>query len=166
MGNVVLQGLLFILGFGSILFLTYVTTRYLAGKSNKAMKGKYINIVETVSLGLDKRLHLVKVGEQFFVIAIAGKSVEFLTDIKLDTYDNDEDVQNEGAFNFKGLFEKYIQNYKLKKKEDLENEKNDKNLISELQGFSFKKNLEKLKEINGRMGRRVEKDGDENTNEN
>lgn len=115
-----MKGLLFVIGFGAILFLTYVTTRYVAGRSNKAMKGKHINVIETVSLGMDKRIHLVKAGGQYVLIATTSKSVEFLSAVSIPEEDDGEveaagipNLQN--VFDFKSLFEKYVNSYKTNK---------------------------------------------------
>jgi len=55
------------------LFLAYVTTKFIGTRTNKIVKGKYIKIIETVNLGFDSRLHLVKAGEEFVLISTCGK---------------------------------------------------------------------------------------------
>ena len=57
MGDVdsVLKIILMLIGFGAILFLTYVTTRYIARKQIRSMKSRNISVIETVMLGPDKR---------------------------------------------------------------------------------------------------------------
>jgi flagellar protein FliO/FliZ len=166
--NLVFQGLLFIIGFGAILFLAYITTRFIAGKSSSVMKGKYINIVETVSLGMDKRLHLVKVGEQFFIIASSGKTIKFLTNVVLEDFERLNEEQAEKTFNFKNFFNKYIQAYKTKRSENNEHNehsnRNDKEIIH-IKSSAFKENLNILKDINEKFITQDKKDGNENTNE-
>ncbi len=89
--------ILFLLGFGAILFLTYVTTRYLAGKSGKAMKGKHLSIVETISLGADKRIHLVKAGEKHILISSTSKSIEYLTELEIYVGEAPDDSAAQGT---------------------------------------------------------------------
>lgn len=158
-----LQVFLFLLGFGAILFLTYVTTRLIAGKSNKAMKSKHIQVVETVSLGLDKRIHLVKAGSRYILIASTAKSIEFLSDVDIGDKEAEtgESPLEPNVFNFRELFDKYVGAYRNKEisrkgKNDLPDESPD--------ARSFRKNLGKLRTIVPRTDQ-VEKDGDDTTDE-
>ena len=140
----VFKAIVFILVFACILFIAYVTTRYIGKKTGKTMSGKYINLVESVSLGIDKQLHLLKVGEEFVLVASAGKSVEFLTTLKLEGYEESGELENNNTtFDFKEFFDKYLNTFKVKtdkrhQGESLEKSEGD---------FSFKRNLDKLKEI-------------------
>ncbi|HHW47826.1 MAG TPA: flagellar biosynthetic protein FliO [Clostridiaceae bacterium] len=164
MGNNILEGLFYLLGFGSILFLAYVTSKFVAKKANKIFKGKYISIIEIVNLGPDKRLYLVKAGKQFILIATSGKNVSFLTNVEIENFEESEVSQEQNLFNFKGYFEKYLHTYvgiKQNDKEDLSEEtlkeKKSKNV--------FRKNLEKLKTIVKAAPQQNNKNGDENTDD-
>lgn len=161
----ILQGMGLLLGFGAILFLAYVTTRFIADKSSNSMKGKYINIVDTINLGMDKRLYLIKVGDRYALIASTGKSIEFLTDVKLEETDLGLSKQNEiGAFSFSGFLDKYLQGYKDKKIVKTPESNNEKAVYS-LRGNALKKNLGKLRELTSQIGRDSIKNGDDITNE-
>lgn len=160
------QVILFLLGFGSILFLSYVTTRYLTGKTNKAMKGKHLNIIETLSLGTDKRIHLVKAGERYVLIASSSKSIEFLTTIDINDKEqlgeaalNSNNTSN--AFDFKALFEKYLNSYKSRKNDTARSDIS----IQRNEDDKFRMNLYKLKDITQKINTQVKKDGVDVTNE-
>jgi flagellar biogenesis protein FliO len=60
-------------------------------------------------LGTDKRLHLVKAGNGYVLIATTSKTVEFLTKVELDEEAAQETVpvENGFQFDFKSMFEKY-----------------------------------------------------------
>ncbi|HEX3029300.1 MAG TPA: flagellar biosynthetic protein FliO [Clostridia bacterium] len=153
----------------AIIFLSYVTTRYYGGKTRKAMKGNYIKIVESVSLGLDKNLHLVKVEDQFVLIATSGKNIEYLTTINIEGYEEQKAVESNSPFDFKNLFDKYIQAYKNRsgakpKKNSAEREKSE--------GFDnaderavLKENLNRLRTINSRVNYKSKNDEDVDTYE-
>ena len=158
-----LQIILFLLGFGSILFLTYVTTRYIAGKSNKAMKGRNIQIVETVSLGLDKRIHLVKAGNQYILISSTSKNIEFLSNVNIEETDSKtpEVPGLQNVFNFKELFDKYTGAYRNR---NLNFTEKADDAADEIEPKKFSTNLGRLRSIIHRTDQ-VGKDGDDSTNE-
>jgi len=140
----ILNGLFILLTFGSILFLAFITTKFIAGKSSQAMKGRYINIVETVSLGMDKRLHLVKVHNQYILIASSNKKIEFLTSLTLEEIE-DVEVSNNQTFEFKQIFDKYIKSFKAKKDRTAEHDENEG--MDYYDNSSLKNNLNRLKTI-------------------
>lgn len=163
-GDMLISFCVFVIVFGSILFLAYVTTKFIGNKSGRATKGKHINIVESVSLGLDLKLHLVKIGDEFVVISASGKNVQMLTKVNMNDYSEEEMPSTQNSFDFKEIFEKYIQNFKGKQngKVDLKSEEG-KNSVND---NSFRSNLVKLRNITSNFGKQDITGGDENANEN
>ncbi|HHW30459.1 MAG TPA: FliO/MopB family protein [Clostridiaceae bacterium] len=99
-GNIIsyiFKSLLFLLVFGSILFLAYITTRLLAAKVNNTMKGRYMSIIETISLGIDKKLYLVKVSNMFILLSSSGKNLEFITVVPVENYE--ESTEDHWSYN-------------------------------------------------------------------
>lgn len=159
-----LKVLAVLLALGSILFLSYVTTRFVGTKARRVMTGKYISIIETVNIGMDKQLHLVKVGDQFVLIASAGKSVEFLSVVNIDNYDEEAADRNPGTVNFKLLFDKYVQLYKDRKEEKKASQGTSP--AGEVRyGEVFRSNLEKLKKLNKEASHKGKADENEITDE-
>jgi len=156
--ELILQILFIVIVFGSILFLAYAATKYIAGKSSMAMRGKYINVIETVSLGMDKRLHLVKVDKQFILIASTSKTVELLATVNLEDFDKTEEVKEPQVFDFKAFFDKYIHHYKSKKTDKAEG---GEELKDNGQGDSFKTNLDKMRAITKKLEGQYLKDRDD-----
>lgn len=71
-----------------ILGAAYYVTKYIAKRGFKASGNKNLKIVESVSLGIDKSLMLVKVGEQYLLLGSTQKSISMLAEIdqkKLNT---------------------------------------------------------------------------------
>lgn len=149
--------------FSCMLFLLYVVTKYIGTKVGKVMKGKIINIVETINLGMDKQIHLIKVGEQFILISSSGRNISFLTNVQMDGYEYNEKVDtSKNAFDFKAFFEKYLQNIKGKKDTKVEEETNNvENIVNLSEGEAFKTNLNRLRTITKSANRQGKKDGDE-----
>lgn len=163
----VLKVTLFLIGFCSLLFLTYVTTRFIGGKQNRAMRGKNISIMETVALGTDKRLHLVKAGKQYVLIASTSKTVEFLTTVDLEETSPEEQIvsqENVTLFDFKSLFEKYMGTYKGKKEKEpvINGDNSPPNTIG---NHEFKTNLGRLRTIVQKKEFQARENGDDDTNE-
>lgn len=164
------QGLLFVIVFGSLLFLAVIATRFVGGKAKQTMKGKYINIVDTVSLGgMDKKLHLIKVGSEFVLISVSMKSVEYLTTVKIDDF-NEENTQNVNDFDFRKHFDNYLKVLKIgtkssnKKNIDKDKEKSEIK-VNKIQNRAIKSNLERIRNLTSGMEKMDVLDGDENTNE-
>lgn len=158
-----LQIILFLLGFGAILFLTYVTTRYIAGKTGRALKGRNIQIIETVSLGLDKRIHLVKAGNRYILISSTSKHIGFLSEVGMDEEEErkPEAAGQQNVFNFKELFDKYTSVYLKRNEKQAGKEEPPGGGTS---GPNFRTNLGRLKTLI-RNTDQVEKNRDDNTNE-
>jgi flagellar protein FliO/FliZ len=152
--GIFLQGLFFLMAFGCVLFLAYVVTRYVAGKSKALTKGKYMSIIETIGLGQDKRLYLVKVGNRHLLISAAGKTVDCLAEFEIEENENDgkdnkheyDDNEAEDEFTFKSMIKRFTNSRSGKQ--------------------PFHNNLDKLKRMNGALeDKTTEKDGVEYTDE-
>lgn len=155
----------FLIVFASILFLIVVTTRMIGNKARKSMKGKHINILESISIGFDKQIHLLKVTEKYFLIATFGKNIKFLSEIDVSSdYELPEQIESTGMkFDFKSLFEKYIKNNNVK-----DEEKNDKEVNAKTGTYGsdvFRKNLNKIRKIASDFKTKDKNNGDDEGNE-
>ncbi|GAE88978.1 flagellar biosynthetic protein FliO [Acetivibrio straminisolvens] len=161
-----ISAVMFTIVFGSVLFLAYVTTKFIGAKTNGIIKGKYIKVIETVNLGLDSKLHLVKAGEEFVLISTCGKNVQILTKVQLDEYSSDETEESDNSFNFKEFFNKYVQGFSKNregtsffKSESGERGKTGNSPV-------FNSNLNRLRKITANIASYKTVDGEEYTNEN
>jgi flagellar biogenesis protein FliO len=92
----------------------------------------------------------MKVGEEFILVATAGKSIRYLTTVKLEESEIDENaVKTEGAFEFKNFLDKYLQGLKSKKYEKKKEEAPTSTINTDKYsgGDIFKSNLNKLKSL-------------------
>lgn len=135
--------LTYFLAIGSVLFLTYVFSKYLGNKSNKLHKGKNIKVIDSISIGLDKWLILVKTGKKVLLLCSSGKNIQLLTE--MNESDIQDETHREGATDEEQsatLFGKYLSIFKnyinVEQKNTQPNDKNRKNYV-------FNNNLEKLK---------------------
>lgn len=80
-GSTIYGILYFIFMSAVILGAAYFVTRYIARKGFRTSGNKNLKIIETVPLGIDKSLLLVKVGEQYLLLGSTQKSINLLTAI-------------------------------------------------------------------------------------
>jgi flagellar protein FliO/FliZ len=137
----------FIIVFGLLIF----STRFLSYKSKKVLNGKYMQVVESLSLGVNNRLHLIKIDNEFYLISATNKNVEFLTKVNIGDYKEDE-IKNPitEIMDFKSVLKKNI-NFNFSSKNETKSQdifknsrSSDENQESEL---VFKNNLKKLKNL-------------------
>lgn len=145
--------------FGSILFLAYAVSKFVGLKAGKMMKGKNIKVVESIGLGLDKQLHLVKVGEKFILLATAGKSVQILTELNANEVGETqvERITDEEGFDFKGFFDKYVDLFQKKISPIKNSTKNDSKTTK------TNEHLERIRKINNKLKKPSGNGGDGNS---
>ena len=82
MGAQFISLLTILIAVGSVMFLAYVMTKFIGKKSSGMMKSKYMKIVDTLSFGFDKNIYLVQIGEQFVLMHMSVKGMEFICNIE------------------------------------------------------------------------------------
>lgn len=125
------RGVYYIIMFALILVAAYYVTKFLAKKGMAQSKSKSMKLVESMPLGADKSLHIVKVGAQYFLIGSAAKNMFMMSELNEDKlmlgYEDD-------SFNLNGIeIESYEDGFEAK------------DFSSYLD--SMKKNLTKLKSM-------------------
>lgn len=105
--ELVIKIVTFLIVFGCLLFIAYVTTRYIAQKTSTAMKSKHMKVIEVISLGMDKNIYLIQVGDKFILVAVSGRNIRYLTDVQFDS--NEEFVSHtDQSFDFSSIISKYL----------------------------------------------------------
>lgn len=67
--------------FALILATAYYITKFIARKGLTQSKTKTMKLMESMPLGVDKSLHLVQVGAQYFLIGCASKSMVLISEL-------------------------------------------------------------------------------------
>ncbi len=150
-----------ILAFIVVMVLLLLTTRYLAYKSKKMLKGNYMQIIETLNLGTSNRIHLIKIDKEFFIVAASNKNVEFLSKVSINDY-QEQEIKNpiSEVVDFTAILKKYTNglSFGSKAKEKVpepsqnENENDNNNVV-------FRSNLEKLKNLSNSMNNHRSENG-------
>ncbi len=99
-----------LLAFGVILLLCYYTTKFIGKKMSGSNNSKHMKIIETLSLGLDRCLYLILVGNKYFLFFSSKKGLELVSEI-------DAEIQTDGSveigekaenvFDFRRIFDNY-----------------------------------------------------------
>lgn len=106
-----------------VLALTYFTTRFAGTYKKQQMMGKNIQIVETMSLNASKYLQIVKVGSQYFLIAVTKDNVTMLGEIEEDQLVFSEEESS--GTDFKTIFEKFRKNGQKLEGQETDHEEKD-----------------------------------------
>lgn len=71
-----------------VLALAYLFTRYVAGKGmSGTAKGRYVKVLEAVSVGREQKLLLVQVGEQIQLLGVTAGSITALQAVNREEFD-------------------------------------------------------------------------------
>lgn len=77
-----LLGVLLIFVF--VLAITYFATRWMAGVQKSRTNNKNLKIIESISVGNNKFISIVKAGALYLVISVGKDEVHLLTELKED----------------------------------------------------------------------------------
>lgn len=58
-----------------VLAITYIGTRWMAGYQKKYIKSKNLQIIESISVGTNKMICLVKAGTEYLVVAVGKDEI-------------------------------------------------------------------------------------------
>lgn len=107
-----IEGIFLIIIFIFVIGLAYFITKQLAVLGAGRMQSKNMKILETLQLGVNQYIHLVKVGGKTLVIGITKDHISYLCEmdnesINLSDYNVSSDTPS---------FEKYLKKFTFKKK--------------------------------------------------
>lgn len=97
-----------------ILILAFYSTKFIANAKIKSTKNNNMRIVESMGIGFQHTIQLLKVGNKYLVISVSKDKVEFIAEIDEKSIDINEDVRVENK-EFETYFKEIIQNLKKKK---------------------------------------------------
>lgn len=78
---------IFMIFFIIILSIAFLFTKFVAKRGKNMLSGKHLVVMDNLSLGLDKQIQLVKVGNKFLVLSIVGKNLQMLTELSTDDFE-------------------------------------------------------------------------------
>ncbi|MFA9381523.1 MAG: flagellar biosynthetic protein FliO [Acetanaerobacterium sp.] len=93
----------------AIVVLAFYSTKWLGKRMGGAVKSRYLSVIDRVSLGQDKYIAVVKVGEKHLLIGVSSGSVTNLGELSQD--DLTQVVTEQGAVSFGDAFKESMKKY-------------------------------------------------------
>ena len=81
-GGGVLEILFLLIVFFLIVVSAYFVTRFVAGRASGRFKSRHMEVVDTLGLGADAQLLLVKAGAEFFLVSKSQKHISLVTKLE------------------------------------------------------------------------------------
>jgi flagellar protein FliO/FliZ len=98
-----------------ILILLYLSLKYGGNKLQKLQNGKYMKIIDRISLSKDNSIVVVKIGQKAYAISSCSKKIEILFELPKDEIiiiENSKDIPQ--YEDLKELFKKHIMKKEVK----------------------------------------------------
>lgn len=92
-----------------IIFILYLSLRYGGSKLQKLQDGKYMKILDRISLSKENSVVVVKIGEKAYAISSSAKEIQILFEIpkeEIVSIENNKDIPQ--FEDMKDLFKKHI----------------------------------------------------------
>ncbi len=100
--KLILKLVLSIIVFILILIFAFYGTKFFAKKSKKFLRSKYMEIIDTISLGNNVKIIIAKILDQVYILSVTNNNVNIIDKFKDTEFDDKYDEK----------FEKYLDKYK------------------------------------------------------
>jgi flagellar protein FliO/FliZ len=111
----------YVLVFGAILYLAYIAARLVGKKTSASMQSRHMQVIEQISLGLDRRLLLIRVGSEYFVFLCGKKEFRQVARVNLDKEEILEQAEEKSSdspvFDFRQIFDRVTRIQREKKEQ-------------------------------------------------
>jgi flagellar biogenesis protein FliO len=104
LGKAILKLLSYTLILVFVLVVTIYGTKFIAKKSKKFANGKYIQILDSLSMGTNTKIVIIKVNNMIYIIAIANNTIEVIDKLPVEEFEFHNEVD----------FEEQLDKYKNK----------------------------------------------------
>jgi flagellar protein FliO/FliZ len=111
------QFILLIIVFLIILFLAYYFTKLFSTFKYKSNKKSNLKIIESVGVGYQSTIQLIKVGDKVILIGVTKDKINYICDVNEDSINMEV---NSIKIDIPDTFQKYLQNFMDKKNDKKE----------------------------------------------
>lgn len=110
-----LQFLTILLLFVFVLFITFLTTRWIAGYQKSRMQSGNLEVIETTRITSNKYLQLVRAGEKYLLIGVGKDEIHMLAELS-----KEELVLTERSGTVQADFSLILENVRKRKNQEKE----------------------------------------------
>ncbi len=110
-----LQFLTILLLFVFVLFITFLTTRWIAGYQKSRMQGGNLEVIETTRITSNKYLQLVRAGEKYLLIGVGKDEIHMLAELS-----KEELILTERSGTIQADFSSILENVRKRKNQEKE----------------------------------------------
>jgi flagellar protein FliO/FliZ len=107
------QFFLLIIVFIVILFLAYYFTKLVSSVKYKNSKNSNLKIIESIGVGYQSSIQLIKVGDKVILIGITKEKISFICEVNENSINTE--INNNIKIEIPDTFQKYLQNFMDKK---------------------------------------------------
>lgn len=65
-----------------IIYLSYVFSRYIGRGMNKSSSSSYMRLVDQITVGQDRYIAIMQIGEKYLLVGITAGQINMLTELK------------------------------------------------------------------------------------
>ena len=89
-----------------VLAMTYYVTRWIGGYQKAHSYGKNLKLVETMNLGSNKMISIVRAGSKYLVVAVGKEEMSLLAELSADEVQDLTDNETVTQESFQEIFNK------------------------------------------------------------
>lgn len=93
-----------------IIYLSYVCSKYIGKGMSRGSSSRYMRLVDQITLGQDRHMAIIQVGERYMLLGITAGQINVLTELKEDELfplSPESGNSEERLPDFKALMEKF-----------------------------------------------------------
>lgn len=94
-----------------VIYLSYIFSKYVGKNMNKSTNSRYMRLIDQVTVGQDRYMAIMQVGDKYLLVGITAGQINVLTELEADNLlplspesDNETGVRTP---DFKELMEKF-----------------------------------------------------------
>lgn len=96
--NSIARFITLLLIFAFVLFITYLTTKFVGRAEQRSVRSRNLEIKEAVRTADGKVIELLRVGKKYVVVGVSKDSISYICDVCAEDLDFSADGESQGGF--------------------------------------------------------------------
>ena len=93
-----------------VLYLTYILSKWVAVKFSGITKGKYLKVIDSISIGKDKQLVIVELSGKILTLGVTAQNVNILSSLEAEELKEIETTTVNTETDFKSILMQSLKN--------------------------------------------------------